>query len=371
MAWQNPFDRDPARPGWQFRRPPPPPDDFWGTGPGQPLTLVGRPGGAPGSTNPAEQPWGATGNFWDYEGLTFDPNLSDNWRYTQTGAVVRSDFLDVPDYYPEALQDPADFYAAYQGIPEPFRPYYLATLRDATQNNADIEEQRRLAVQGLTQERNRIRGEQEAWRNSPERRATLNAWQERSRPSFSIVSPTEQAAYDRVVAGNYARNLRQSQESAASRGVLSSGSQLGAEAGIRAAADVGGLTIRAATDQANAAARERALGNVGTLQTAQAGLDLQYNTMHAAVTDQLSRMRAGFENQPTDYVAFGQLGVAWDAYQNMLEQLDEDELRFEEATRVGFLDVLNLVAGVALGLPGSGIPEALGFAGRGGEEDDD
>lgn len=312
------------------------------------FSLYGRPdslfggGRAPQQSTFGQEPGRITDDDW--------MKYNDPYHLPRNPNDLTAGFQEPPAYLSDVFPDQAAFDASYGAMAPEFRPFYLSTLK----STFDAAEKRRKAMEGGLAELDTSIGnvgEQfEGWQNDPSRAAAIEGWTRMADPSYSIVSPRQEAAYSNILAGNYARASGRAAEMAGARGTMAGGSAIGHEASIQAQTDAAGLQLGASIDQANEQGRRQALSNLGSLAGASEQIDLAYTNLQSGLERNKALILASEEYVPTDHMAFAQLNFAMDAYDEMLRQMSEDEKRFEEATRLGAVDMVNL----ALAASGTG-----------------
>lgn len=288
------------------------------------------------------------GNWWERPGLSTRAGQD-----PRPGTPLRWNDLRLPEWAGD-YGDPASFYAAYQATPEPFRPQFTATLRSTWDQKQRAEAGRQAALDEISGAEGNLDAWQRNFETDPRQAEVERMWRERASRNFSIVSPLEERAFQNTISQNYARARADASVRAGARGG-GGGGETGRDAALLSMADAAGLQLRGQIAGANSEARERAIGHLGDISDRRTAIGFSVEQLRSDLARNRAQIQQSLDYVPTDYMAFSQLNLGWDAYNRMLDQMSDDERRYEEATRIGLVDIVNL----AINAIGSGLPGML------------
>lgn len=321
-------------------------------------------------SNPFERNYA---EWWSRPGVSYDWDRGEYaWRHPTRGTVRATLPID---------RLSAEIPEEYRGVGA--RGWYEFTQRDPFAASAFMAERKdRLArEQQLAEERARLnaeiqRGREEAnkYRSAligaihghagameSEYSPVIQELERRSAPGFEFLGPAVRSAADLAIAQNVARSRAASQAAAAARGTSSGGTHAQGDQGKVAAGHTARVMSDAYLDRENAAARERALAQLGeTIRARNAGRmgysSLEQQVANAgsasdlAYADQDLRTLLSMLPEPYDYYAIPDRAEAQRQYDEYLDMLMRE-------SRLSADDILTTL--VPHLLPGGGVLEPL------------
>jgi hypothetical protein len=298
--------------------------------------------------NPAE--WWKTGGLAINSEGTSSLDPRDFFMSTATGAGINEgDFSTGPNGPQLNFNTELPPWAAGMGITTPesaynfFQQYGGSPLWDAVVAQGEGNQQRLDdSLNRLLGTEARVQGELDRFDQDPNRALVEQRLTERTDPNFSLLTDKERTAIDLQLAQVTAQARNDAGANAAGRGTASGGLAQQLDTGIATLGAVGGVQIDAAQDAADAAAREQAVSDLGSLSFAEAGVRAQYSGDLADVEKNIAATEAGLLIEPFDPVSLDSANRAITQYEDAIEQIRVNNERLDQEAEIDPLEWASL-----------------------------
>lgn len=245
----------------------------------------------------------------------------------------------IPDWATASFDDPESFYQWYRAsYQHPDFPAEQASLASASAAHREQERGTAAGIRQLEGSQSAIRGFLDRFRTDPDRAAIEESLRGHAAPGARMVSETEESAWQQRLAQAAARAEEARRVRAGATGALGGGASAYSRGAYQTLADAQGLQLSAEIERANEQARRRGVGELAGYTGSSDAFENRLVMELAAIDQEIARIKAGKEVEPTDFMPYSELAFSRQAYDEDQAFREREWAHYEEQAKWGIED---------------------------------